>query len=120
MRLRCDTRVATERIRWGRGEGAGRLGFLNVFGGMLIGQAHGNLSLTSRFSGVARGRAHRLNALAVSLGTVPWQHVRETAKAVKRPGQAASTPLKRGVNESLACSTQNVEEPPLATEVALL
>ena len=36
---------------------------------------------------------------------------RETAKAVELPIQPASTPLKRGVNESLGYSTENSEEP---------
>jgi len=95
------------------------LGFFAVSGGMLVLWAQGALSLTPRFSGVKWRRGGPSTALAVSpraaLGSNRW----ETVKAVETPRQSASTPLKRGVNESPGHSTENSEEPSLASTLRL-
>ena len=57
-----------------------------------------------------RGTFNRFSGF--SMRGARLQHRWETAKAVKAPRQPASTPLKRGVNESPSHSTQYSEEPP--------
>jgi len=76
--------------------------------------ARGDLINTSLQRGEMgqRRTVNRFSGFSMRGARLP--HRWETAKAVEMPRQPASTPLKRGVNETSGHSTENSEEPSLA------